>query len=152
MPEPIRPADHEAKARAAEYLDHDTPNGGTPLWEAIVALDTLAVLAGIPNPAATVTVPREARSILLDASHQGPEALAAACLRRAAAWATALADALPQACAHCGAAVRPVDDDWIHAHGLYRCQSSTVAYGHLAHPPGVPCRADGPNPCLGATA
>jgi hypothetical protein len=54
-------------------------------------------------------------------------------------------------CVHCGAPVRPANDDWIHAHGLYRCQSSAVAYGHLAHPAGVPCRADGPNPCLGAS-
>jgi hypothetical protein len=41
-------------------------------------------------------------------------------------------------------------DDWIHANNLHRCQSPDVAYGHLAHPAGVPCRADGPNPCLGA--
>jgi len=54
-------------------------------------------------------------------------------------------------CTHCDAEVRPTDQgDWIHAHGLYRCQASVVAYGHLAHPAGVPCRADGPNPCLGA--
>lgn len=54
-------------------------------------------------------------------------------------------------CVHCGAGVRPDGGgDWIHRHGLYRCQSSDVAYGHLAHPANVPCRADGPNPCLGA--
>ncbi len=41
--------------------------------------------------------------------------------------------------------------DWIHARGLHRCQSPDVRYGHLAHPEGTPCRADGPNPCLGAT-
>jgi hypothetical protein len=55
-------------------------------------------------------------------------------------------------CVHCGAPVRATErgDDWIHANNLHRCQSPDVAYGHLAHPAGVPCRADGPNPCLGA--
>lgn len=63
------------------------------------------------------------------------------------------ADTAPPAstCVHCGAEVKPDGhDDWIHARGLYRCQSPDVTYGHLAHPAGVPCRADGPNPCLGA--
>lgn len=97
-PQPIRPADHDARERAAEYLNADTPNSGTPLWEAIVALDTLAIMAGIPNPAATVTITGTGVTSLSfrAASHDGPEALAAACLRRAAAWATALANALPQ--------------------------------------------------------
>lgn len=54
-------------------------------------------------------------------------------------------------CVHCGAPVGPDGQgDWVHERGLYRCQSPNVAYGHLAHPAGVPCRADGPNPCLGA--
>lgn len=53
-------------------------------------------------------------------------------------------------CVHCGVPVKAAADDWIHEHGLYRCQSPDVAYGHLAHPASVPCRADGPNPCLGA--
>lgn len=57
-----------------------------------------------------------------------------------------------EACVHCDAEVHLTEQgDWIHAHGLYRCQSTSVTYGHLAHPAGVPCRADGPNPCLGST-
>lgn len=69
-----------------------------------------------------------------------------------------------ETCVHCGAEVLPPEQDdwidahsryrsqgdWIHAHGRFRCQSPSVAYGHLAHPATVPCRADGPNPCLGA--
>jgi hypothetical protein len=53
-------------------------------------------------------------------------------------------------CVHCGEPVKQTADSWIHECGLYRCQSPDVEYGHLAHPEGVPCRADGPNPCLGA--
>lgn len=54
-------------------------------------------------------------------------------------------------CVHCHEEVRPTDqNDWIHIQGLYRCQSKDVPYGHLAHPEDVPCRSDGPNPCLGA--
>jgi hypothetical protein len=53
-------------------------------------------------------------------------------------------------CVHCGEETRPAGDSWRHLHGLYRCQSPDVACGHLAHPVGVPCRADGPNPCLGS--
>ncbi len=58
-------------------------------------------------------------------------------------------------CIHCGAPVVDRDGWWSHAAangspGLARCQHPNVAYGHLAHPAGVPCRADGPNPCLGA--
>ncbi len=62
-------------------------------------------------------------------------------------------------CVHCDELV--IDASyWVHAHrapdgsvhpGMSRCQSPDVAYGHLAHPADVPCRADGPNPCLGAT-
>lgn len=57
-----------------------------------------------------------------------------------------------QDCAHCGEAVEATErgDDWIHHTRLYRCQSKDVEYGHLAHPVGTPCRAVGPNPCLGA--
>lgn len=40
--------------------------------------------------------------------------------------------------------------NWVHHHGLGRCQSRVVPYGHLAHPASVPCRAEQPNPCLGA--
>ena len=64
-------------------------------------------------------------------------------------------------CVHCGDMVTnpPPGDWWTHARrasdgtlhtGKSRCQSPEVAYGHLAHPADVPCRADGPNPCLGA--
>ena len=62
-------------------------------------------------------------------------------------------------CVHCGDAVINVSGHWAHAYrtadgvlrqGKARCQSPSVAYGHLAHPAGVPCEADGPNPCLGA--
>lgn len=56
-----------------------------------------------------------------------------------------------QPCVHCVEPVRLVGVYWIHLHGLARCQSPIVPYGHLAHPADVPCRADGPNPCLGAT-
>jgi hypothetical protein len=54
-------------------------------------------------------------------------------------------------CKHCGVPVVPRGDSWVHGHGLYRCQSTSVPYGHNAEPIGQPCRADGPNPCLGAT-
>lgn len=62
-------------------------------------------------------------------------------------------------CVHCGEPVTDVDGFWTHARiaqdgsihtGKSRCQSPKVAYGHLAHPADVPCRAGGPNPCLGA--
>jgi hypothetical protein len=54
-------------------------------------------------------------------------------------------------CVHCGESVRKtIQGSWTHEHGLFRCQSSDVEYGHLAHPENVSCRADGPNPCLGA--
>lgn len=67
-----------------------------------------------------------------------------------------------EVCVHCGDMVTnpPPGDWWAHARrapdgtlhtGKSRCQSPNVAYGHLAHPADVPCRADGPNPCLGAS-
>lgn len=54
-------------------------------------------------------------------------------------------------CVHCGVEVSGQGDSWVHVTGLSRCQSPAVPYGHLAHPADVPCRADGPNPCLGAS-
>lgn len=59
-------------------------------------------------------------------------------------------------CKHCGVSI--MDDgqgDWKHIGpggypGLYRCQADGVEYGHLAEPVGTPCRAESPNPCLGA--
>lgn len=62
-------------------------------------------------------------------------------------------------CVHCGEPVTHAGSFWTHARiapdgsihtGKSRCQSPSVTYGHLAHPADVPCRADGPNPCLGA--
>jgi hypothetical protein len=58
-------------------------------------------------------------------------------------------DMLP--CAHCPDAIEEREGHWTHKHGRTRCQSPDVEYGHLAHPASVPCRADGPNPCLGAS-
>jgi hypothetical protein len=56
-------------------------------------------------------------------------------------------------CKHCGIEVAPMPapGSWKHvATNLGRCQDPAVEYGHLAEPVGVPCRADGPNPCLGS--
>lgn len=53
-------------------------------------------------------------------------------------------------CVHCKEPIGRRDYDWTHCTGLYRCQSKDVPYGHLAHPQNYPCRADGPNACLGA--
>lgn len=67
--------------------------------------------------------------------------------------------ALTAECVHCGDPVADTEGGWTHARrapdgsvhaGKVRYRSPTVAYGHLAHPVEVPCRADGPNPCLGA--
>jgi hypothetical protein len=95
MTDDVRPADHEARVRAAANLADDTISAG-PMWDAVIALDTLAILAGIQAPASTAVLPSEALSIsLLEASRVSREALAAAMLRRSAAWATALVAALP---------------------------------------------------------
>lgn len=58
----------------------------------------------------------------------------------------------PPKCKHCGAEIqRALRDTWRHeTTGLYSCQAPDVAYGHLAEPPGTPCRTGGPNPCLGS--
>jgi hypothetical protein len=55
-------------------------------------------------------------------------------------------------CKHCGVELKNPENTngWLHITGLGRCQSPDVEYGHLAEPEGSPCRADGPNPCLGA--
>lgn len=57
------------------------------------------------------------------------------------------------ACKHCGEPLKAggtPERGWQHSTGLSRCQSPDAPYGHLAEPIGQPCRADGPNPCLGA--
>jgi len=53
-------------------------------------------------------------------------------------------------CKHCGRGLIWAGNDWMHDNHLGRCQSPDVPYGHLAEQIGEPCRADGPNPCLGA--
>ena len=54
-------------------------------------------------------------------------------------------------CTHCGVGVVSTPGgDWSHVTHLSRCQSPDVPYSHLAHPSDVPCRAQSPNPCLGA--
>lgn len=58
-------------------------------------------------------------------------------------------------CKHCGDELMPAYNEHVewgpHASThLWRCQDPNIAYGHLAEPVGTPCRADGPNPCLGA--
>lgn len=90
--QPIREADHEARERANDLLDAEA--SGVPLWDAIVALDTLAILAGIPAPGSTVHLPEEVTREHLTADTR--EELAAVALRRAAAWAAALVEALPE--------------------------------------------------------
>jgi hypothetical protein len=54
----------------------------------------------------------------------------------------------PPECRHCGEPLAPKGDYWTHAHGLYRCQTSLVPYGHNAAHPDMPCVPGGPNPCL----
>lgn len=51
-------------------------------------------------------------------------------------------------CRHCDEPiVRGNNGQWIHTHGLYRCQTK-VPYGHNVAPPDEPCTPGGPNPCL----
>ncbi|QPL15282.1 hypothetical protein [Mycobacterium phage Kashi_BG2] len=62
--------------------------------------------------------------------------------------------AKPQPCKHCGEQIAAVASsrDYVHIEGdhagKHRC--AIEPYGFLAEPVGTPCRADGPNPCLGA--
>lgn len=73
------------------------PPTAPPMLEAIRGLDTLAILAGIPNPGGTIHLDEEA----LAGSYPTAEDLEAGAwpadvaLRRVAAWANALVAALP---------------------------------------------------------
>ena len=69
---------------------------GVPMAQAITALDTLAVIAGIPNPGRTIALPAQVlEEVKLPSSPVSREELAAYALRRCAAWAAALVDDLP---------------------------------------------------------
>lgn len=54
----------------------------------------------------------------------------------------------PEPCKHCRQLIDR-DGDWFHVDsGLHRCELEP--YGYHAEPVGTPCRAGGPNPCVGA--
>lgn len=61
----------------------------------------------------------------------------------------------PEPCKHCDDQIQRSDKaggDYLHTTGHYagRHNCATDPYGYHAEPVDTPCRADGPNPCLGA--
>lgn len=57
-----------------------------------------------------------------------------------------------ETCVHCGEPL--IHNDlgsglFTHAHGLQRCQSDSVPYGHMGHP-SLPCPTGDINPCAGS--
>lgn len=63
--------------------------------------------------------------------------------------------AAPEPCKHCSDLIQrspKASGDYLHVTGDYagKHNCATKRYGYHAEPVGTPCRADGPNPCLGA--
>jgi hypothetical protein len=55
-----------------------------------------------------------------------------------------------ESCVHCGDLLGADIGGglFVHAHGLQRCQSDIVPYGHMGHPE-MPCPPGNINPCMG---